>query len=205
MKPIIAATDFSDAANDAVARAAQLASAHAAELCIIHALGGGEWTQRVFLDLPAGYRDRVRQAADLALAAECERLRGPTGPTTCESLLIDDLLSPPESQRSLVFAGLTKDRIEAHTQQGIRRVMTELERFSERVADGRGQIVPALREGHPERALAEIIAEAQLDLLVLGVTGRSELEVGLLGSISAHAAANASCDVLLVPATAARA
>jgi nucleotide-binding universal stress UspA family protein len=290
MKRIIAATDFSDAATDAVDRAAQLASAHSAELCIVHALGGGEWTERVFLDLPAGYRDNIRQAAESTLVAECERLRGRGSPAVCESLLIDDLLhrslprllaerpaellvmgahgaahwtdlllgstadrvlrlhrlpvllvrrpvlgeyvrigvatdfsaasetaarfalrllpstttlavhiSQPEFERSLAFAGLGTDRIEAYKRKRSSRAMSELDGFCQRIALAPGQVVPALREGHPERALAGLIDEAKLDLLVLGVTGRSELEVGLLGSISAHAAASASCDVLLVP------
>lgn len=290
MKRILAATDFSDAAAQAVDRAAQLASAHAAELCIVHAIGRGEWAEQLFLDLPAGYRDTLREAADAALSAECERLQRGAASLACEGLLIDDLLhrslptllaerpaellvmgahgaahwtdlllgstadrvlrlhrlpvllvrrplggayarvglatdlsaasevaarfalrllpsaihlaihiSQPEFERSLAFAGIGKDRIEAYKRKLTSRAMAELEGFSERVAGSAGRIVPALREGHPERVLAEFIDEAQLDLLVLGVTGRSALEAGLLGSVSAHAAASSSCDVLLVP------
>jgi nucleotide-binding universal stress UspA family protein len=293
MNRILAATDFSDAATMAVDRAAQLAGAHAAELCIAHALGRGEWVEHVFLELPAGYRDAVRQAAESALAGECERLQPRAGALPCQSLLLDDLLhrslpgvlaeypaellvmgargaahwsdlllgstadrilrlhrlpvllvrrpvtgayervglttdfsaaseraarfaldllpsvqplavhiTEPPYEGTLAYAGLERDRIEAYKRKAAGQALAQLEAFCQRVDGASGRVVPALRIGRPNKALAEVIDEARLDLLVLGVTGRSELEVGLLGSMSAHAAASASCDVLLVPCAA---
>jgi nucleotide-binding universal stress UspA family protein len=58
-------------------------------------------------------------------------------------------------------------------------------------------ITQAVVEGHAARVLLDIVTDT--DLLVVGSRGHGELAGTLLGSISQHLAAHASCPVVIVP------
>lgn len=102
-----------------------------------------------------------------------------------------------EFQTSLAFAGVAEPEREAYRIGAAHRALAKMERFARDV--GVTAAVPALREGPPSRVLPELVDEASVELVVLGVSGRSGIEHGLLGSVSRHAAADLRCDVLLVP------
>ncbi len=100
---------------------------------------------------------------------------------------------------TLAFAGVEPALVEEYRRDGAREAMVELEAFSARVGGATQRAIPALREGRPSREIVRFVAEAGVDLMVVGAQGRSRVEVGLLGSVSRHLAADLPCDVLVVP------
>lgn len=103
----------------------------------------------------------------------------------------------PEFYHSLAFAGEAEEVRHAYQAEEVRHAYAQLEDFTRRVGSERA--VPALRTGAPSRVLPQFVDEASIDLMVLGVSGRSAIERGLLGSVGRHAASGLPCDVLLVP------
>jgi CPA2 family monovalent cation:H+ antiporter-2 len=61
-----------------------------------------------------------------------------------------------------------------------------------------------VRHGHPNTVLDRLIGHLRADLVVVAAHGKSEVEKTLLGSVSAHLALSATCDVMLLPGGAAR-
>lgn len=112
-------------------------------------------------------------------------------------LLVHASELPYES--TLGFAGVGRDTVEHYRSQAAREALHSLEAFARELGEVGARAVPALREGRPAEVLGAMVAEAGIDLLVLGVSGRSAIERGLLGSVSSHAAASLPCDVLVVP------
>ena len=104
----------------------------------------------------------------------------------------------PEFQASLAFAGVAEPLRESYRSESARRAHAQMAQFADRL--GRPDALPALRSGRPGSVLPAIVEEASIELMVLGVSGRSGIERGLLGSVSRHAATDLPCDVLLVPA-----
>lgn len=103
----------------------------------------------------------------------------------------------PEFSNSLAFANVAEDVREAYRAEARQDAHADLDAFARRV--GGEHAVPAMRSGSPAVVLPALVEEARIDLVVLGVSGRSRIEEGLLGSVSRHAVASLSCDVLLVP------
>lgn len=62
--------------------------------------------------------------------------------------------------------------------------------------DGRGSLIRTVVQDHPAAAL--IIAAEGADLLVVGSLGHGGFAGMLLGSVSAHVVAHASCPVVVV-------
>ncbi|MBD8528226.1 universal stress protein [Pseudomarimonas arenosa] len=104
----------------------------------------------------------------------------------------------PEFQSSLAFAGVVATLRESYLGESARRAHGKMTQFAQRL--GKSDALPALRSGRPGSVLPALVEEASIELMVLGVSGRSGIERGLLGSVSRHAATDLSCDVLLVPA-----
>jgi nucleotide-binding universal stress UspA family protein len=100
---------------------------------------------------------------------------------------------------TLNYAGVGPDGMEQYRRVARDEALHSMQAVA--AALGRPESVSAIREGHPAEVLEAFVAEAAIDLVVLGVSGRSALERGLLGSFSRQAAAHLGCDLLLVPAS----
>lgn len=105
----------------------------------------------------------------------------------------------PPFDATLAFAGVSDSARESYRSESAQRAMTDLDDFAHKLGGTAVHAVPALREGRPSRVLTAFAAEADIDLMVLGVVGRSRLERGLLGSVTRHSASALACDVLVVP------
>ncbi|MCG6118137.1 MAG: universal stress protein [Aquimonas sp.] len=101
---------------------------------------------------------------------------------------------------TLSYAGVGPDGMEHYRKMARDEALHSMQAFA--AALDAPDAVPAIREGHAAQVLEDFVAEAAVDLVVLGVSGRSALERGLLGSFSRQAAAQLSCDLLIVPAVA---
>lgn len=104
-----------------------------------------------------------------------------------------------EFASTLAFAGVSPEQQEDYRRQAAQSAIRDLEAFADRLGEPGGRAIPALREGHPARVLADFVDEASIDLLVLGAESKSGIERGLLGSVSSHAANSLAIDVLVVP------
>lgn len=101
---------------------------------------------------------------------------------------------------TLSYAGVGPDGMERYRMLARDEALHSMQAYA--AALDAPDAVTAIREGHPAQVLEDFVAEAAVDLVVLGVSGRSALERGLLGSFSRQAAARVGCDVLIVPALA---
>lgn len=99
---------------------------------------------------------------------------------------------------SLLAYGLSEHERADKLQEARTAVRDRLGTLAARVGhDGAGIVV---RDGRAADMLPAAIEENQAQLLALGAHGRSGLERMVLGSTTLHAAAEAPCDVLVVPA-----
>lgn len=66
--------------------------------------------------------------------------------------------------------------------------------------EGRGikKIKTVFREGKPARSIVDYAEKAQIDAIIMGSRGLSELESALLGSVSHKVATLAHCTVMIV-------
>jgi nucleotide-binding universal stress UspA family protein len=97
----------------------------------------------------------------------------------------------------LAFAGLDDPAIEEYRRRAGDQALQELESFARGAAfEDRPSL--RVRHGYAPARIKERAAELDADVIVLGTQGKSPLEVGFLGSVSEHVAAESSCDVLLV-------
>lgn len=98
----------------------------------------------------------------------------------------------------LGYAGVDDAAIEDYRRQMGDQALQELGAFvREAGLEGRAASV-RVRHGYPPTRIKERAAELDADLIVLGTQGKSWLEIGFLGSVSEHVAAESFSDVLLV-------
>jgi nucleotide-binding universal stress UspA family protein len=147
LRTILAATDFSPAAETGVARAADLAAVYGADLCLVHALAWfDDAAELAYLDAAA--------AAELQRAAE-ERLERVAQPLRGRGLRVATVVAPgPPSQVVLETAvEVAADLIVVGTRgvTGWRHVL--LGSTAQRVIEGADCPVLAVHRGDPLRAL----------------------------------------------------
>lgn len=194
-----------------------LLAAHPAELLVMGARGSGGWQDAllgstadrvlrqhrlpVLLVRRAAEVDyaRVALATDFSQASDAAA-RFALGLTPAAVHLLLHALEPPFDS-TLAFAGVAPEAREEYLAQAAQQAMADLDAFAHRIGGAAVRAVPALREGRPSRVLSSFVRDAEIDLVALGVAGRSRIERGLLGSVSRHAASSLPCDVLLVPQT----
>lgn len=147
-------------------------------------------------DVENGYR-RVALASDFSEASEqAARLALKLVPEAVQLLVH---ANEPPFDSTLAFVGVSQQVVDDYRRQAAQMAMRELEEFVARLGEPGARILPALRDGRPASVLPAFVAEADIDLLVVGAEGRSPLSAHLLGSTSRHAAAGLACDVLVVP------
>lgn len=186
-----------------------------AQLLVMGASGSGGW-ERLLLGSTA---DRVLRTHELPVLLVRSAVEGPYrrigiatdfSPASAAAARFALRLCPDATtllvhastlpfEGTLGFAGVGRDTVEHYRSLAAREALHSLEAFAADLGEAGARAVPALREGRPADVLAAIVEEANLDLMVLGVAGRSAIERGLLGSVSNHAAASLPCDVLVVP------
>lgn len=91
----------------------------------------------------------------------------------------------------------TRDKEEAAYQQ---RSKEELHNALENYADKENvSISKNIRTGNPKELIAEVLLkEWNVDLIVIGATGKGRIAKMVLGSVTNHVTRYATCDVLIV-------
>jgi nucleotide-binding universal stress UspA family protein len=72
-----------------------------------------------------------------------------------------------------------------HYISGIRdERLQELQRFIDKTAFPQNRVRSIIRVGHPVEELLKIAVKEQVDMVVMGVKGRTDLEQALVGSVA---------------------
>ena len=80
--------------------------------------------------------------------------------------------------------------------EATKRVIADIKMSAE--ARGVKKIKTVFREGKPARSIVDYAEKAQIDAIIMGSRGLSELESALLGSVSHKVATLAGCTVMIV-------
>jgi nucleotide-binding universal stress UspA family protein len=80
--------------------------------------------------------------------------------------------------------------------EATRRVIADVKADAEKM--GLKKIKTVFREGKPARSIVDYAKKAQVDAIIMGSRGLSELESVLLGSVSHKVATLAECTVMIV-------
>jgi nucleotide-binding universal stress UspA family protein len=101
--------------------------------------------------------------------------------------------------RGLAFANATAQTRLAYEQEAWTDASRQLEAFAAALGHEGAALTRAPRRGPPGAVLSSFVAEAAIDLVVLGARPRARWEANLLGSTALFASNRLGCDVLLVP------
>jgi len=94
--------------------------------------------------------------------------------------------------------GVDKAAIEDYRRQIGDQAQRELETFVRETGLEGSAASIRVRHGYVPTCIKERAADLDVDVIVLGTQGKSWLEIGLLGSVTEHVAAESAADVLLV-------
>jgi len=170
-KKILVAVDGSDHSLHAVAVAADIAQKFAATLVMLHVLGRGSTSEA---EIREAEREHLIESAQA------------TAPSVAEA--------PGRLGLSRKVDDTTKIRDVRHASG------TELLRRAEKIARDRGadQIAQKLTEGNPAKKILEQAGAHDVDLIVMGARGLSDMQGLLLGSVSHKVSHLAACACLTV-------
>lgn len=101
--------------------------------------------------------------------------------------------------RGLAFANASLETREAYEQQAWDEASRQLAAFAAALGPQGSAVTRAPRRGPPAAVLEAFVAEAEIDLVVVGTRPRARWEANLLGSTALFATNRLGCDVLLVP------
>ncbi len=119
--------------------------------------------------------------------------------TVVEAALVGQIPEWLEEQaRSTEIEPLARHFVEAHDRD-LQTCRQHLEALQRRLPTPFHNVMPIIREGHPSKAILEVIASEQSDLVIVGTMGGGALARWLLGSTSEAILDHAPCSVLIVP------
>ena len=77
------------------------------------------------------------------------------------------------------------------------RCEEDLKQFED-MNDEEVKISPVIREGSPAKSILDVASEEDVDLIVIGSSGKSDFDRFILGSVSEKVVHTAKCPVLIV-------
>jgi nucleotide-binding universal stress UspA family protein len=98
----------------------------------------------------------------------------------------------------LYLGGASDELIEDVRRDAAHHAMRDLEAFAREAGLGPDRASLRVRHGRASDRIRDYAVERDVDLVVIGARGKSQLEAGFLGSVSVHVSGEAPCDVLLV-------
>lgn len=102
----------------------------------------------------------------------------------------------------LRFAGIAEETVLHYRQQARARARADMQTMLAGLRLPAARLTRQIVHGYAPGVIARAEGEIGADLVAIGKHGRSALEDLLLGSVTLHTLASASCDVLVVPAKA---
>lgn len=96
------------------------------------------------------------------------------------------------------YGSLQREQVRAEAEAEAERAVERIAREAER-ADV--EVVTAIRSGVPDEEILAYVGEADIDVIVMGTTGRTGLDRVLVGSVTERVVRNSSVPVVTVRAT----
>jgi len=174
IKKVCTATDFSEAAHQAVEYGAALAKQFGAEFHLLHVLD-----------------DARAKVTHPDFMAHGETARAWFNRLEQEAVERGEAEPRPESESEVVHQFLRG------LQEGVDRQFDNLQQ-DQWWREVESNLVRAMRYGHPVDQICRYADKQQIDLLVLGTQGRSGLKHLLLGSVAERVVRSAPCPTLVV-------
>jgi nucleotide-binding universal stress UspA family protein len=103
----------------------------------------------------------------------------------------------PFDQR-MKHAGFYEEWVDLHRDRILNHALEGMEKIVEDHARDHTQVTPIIEHGLPSAIIREKVRSLDIDLIVIGKRGETELDEALLGSVTKHVLYENACDVLVV-------
>jgi len=108
-----------------------------------------------------------------------------------------EIIALSVSENHFISGISLNEEIEQLNQILTENCMKDLKEFED-MNDGDIKISPVIKEGSPAKAILEVASEEDVDLIVVGSSGKSGFDRFILGSVSEKVVNSAKCPVLVV-------
>jgi universal stress protein E len=106
------------------------------------------------------------------------------------------VLAPFDQGRK--HAGFYEEWVDLHRDKMLNRALEEMEKIVEDHVRDHTPVIPVIEHGLPSAIIREKARSLDIDLIVIGKRGETELDEALLGSVTKHVLYENACDVLVV-------
>lgn len=151
-------------------------------------------------DVPAATPVQFRQVVCAVDFSECSRIAAAQAlqlarQTAAHLTLLHVIETPPELSEDPLAADFNVDRIRAAAAAEALERLRDLVPHDSKMPEG---VTTAVEGGEPSRALLRTATDVHADLIVMGVHGRSAVDLLVFGSTTLHVIREAVCPVLVV-------
>jgi nucleotide-binding universal stress UspA family protein len=151
-------------------------------------------------DIPAATPVRFRHILCAVDFSECSTIAATQAlqlshETAAHLTLLHVIETPPELSEDTLATDFNVDRIRAAAEAEALRRLRDLVPHGSKMPEA---VTTAVEEGEPVRALLQTAADVRADLIVMGVHGRSTVDLLVFGSTAYHVIREAPCPVLIV-------
>jgi nucleotide-binding universal stress UspA family protein len=105
---------------------------------------------------------------------------------------------PAPFERGKKHAGFYEEWVDLHRDMMLNRALEEMEKIVEDHARDHTPVIPVIEHGLPSAIIREKARSLDIDLIVIGKRGETELDEALLGSVTKHVLYENACDVLVI-------
>ena len=105
---------------------------------------------------------------------------------------------PAPFERGRKHVGFYEEWVDLHRDKMLNRALEEMEKIVEDHARDHTPVIPVIEHGLPSAIIREKARSLDIDLMVIGKRGETELDEALLGSVTKHVLYENACDVLVI-------
>jgi nucleotide-binding universal stress UspA family protein len=116
---------------------------------------------------------------------------------TQASIHVLHAVEAPFDQR-MKHAGFYEEWVDLHRDKILNHALEGMEKIVEDHAGDHIKVMPIIEHGLPSAIIREKVRSLDIDLIVIGKRGETELDEALLGSVTKHVLYENVCDVLVV-------
>jgi universal stress protein E len=100
--------------------------------------------------------------------------------------------------QKLKQAGFNEERVDSYRNEMLRHAREGMKKIVADCAHGDSRVTSIIEYGHASDMIPEKALSFDIDLIVIGKRGQTELDEALFGSVTKHVLYETSCDVLVV-------
>jgi nucleotide-binding universal stress UspA family protein len=105
---------------------------------------------------------------------------------------------PAPFDRGRKHEGFYEEWVDLHRDKMLNHALEGMEKIVEDQAGGHTKVIPIIEHGLPSAVIREKARTLDIDLIVIGKRGETELDEALLGSVTKHVLYENDCDVLVI-------